>query len=57
MVRGSDLTLVKEKQVRQSVEAMRRQTELMTKTPETENIDSIHGRNGGKFKHTRNEED
>ena len=34
-------------------------TEVMTRTPGTENIESIqrHGRNGRKFKHTRYEED
>ena len=43
----------------QSAEETRRQTELMTKTPETENIDNVQMRcrKSGKSKHTRNEED
>ena len=59
MLREPDLSLEKAIQAGQSVDEKRRQTELMTKTPETENIDSIQkcGRNSGKLKHTRNEED
>ena len=59
MLQEPDLTLEKAIQAGQSVEEMRRQTELMTKTLETENIDSVQkrGRNSRKFKHTRNEED
>ena len=43
----------------ESGEEMRRETELMTKTLEKENIDNVQkrGRNGEKFNHTRNEED
>ena len=59
MLREPDLTLEKAIQARQSAEEEGRQTELMTKTPERENIDSVQkcGRNSVKFKHTRNEED
>ena len=59
MLREPDLTLEKAIQTGQSAEEMRRQTELMIKTPETENTDSVQkrGRNSEKFKHTRNEED
>ena len=59
MLREPDLTLEKGIQAGQSAEETRRQTELMTKTPETENIDSVQmrGRKRGKFKHARNEEE
>ena len=53
-----DLTLGKAMQAGQSAEE-KRQTELMSKTPETDNIDSVQkrGRNSGKFKYTRIEGD
>ena len=59
MLREPDLTLEKAIQAGQSVEETRRQTEFITKTPDTENIDIVQrcGRNGGKLKHTRNEKD
>ena len=46
-------------QVEKSAQITRRQTELITKTPETENIDSIQkcAKISRKFKHIRNEED
>ena len=59
MFREPDLTLEKAIPAGQSAKETKRQTELMTKTPETENIDSVQKRgiNSGKFKNTRNEED
>ena len=41
MLREPDLTLEKAIQAEQSAEEARSQTELMTKTPETENIDCV----------------
>ena len=47
MLQEPDLTLEKAIQAGQSVKEMRRETELMTKIPETENIDHVQkcGRN------------